>query len=72
VLYRRSVRPLNPDKIQYPTEKKEREEFDIAIGKKFCESMDKSDFKDDPAYAYFVTPSCDCYEYYEISSSKMP
>jgi hypothetical protein len=72
VMYRTSVRPLTPDEIQSPTEKKEREEFDIAIEKKFSSSMDKSDFKDDPYYAYFVTPTYDCYEDYKVSSSKMP
>jgi hypothetical protein len=39
VMYRTSVRPLTPDQIQSPTEKKEREEFDIAIEKKFVASM---------------------------------
>jgi hypothetical protein len=39
VMYRTSVRPLTPDEIQSPTEKKEREEFDIAIDKKFGASM---------------------------------
>jgi hypothetical protein len=34
--------------------------------------MDKSGFKDDPDYADFVTPTYDCYEDDEISSSKMP
>jgi hypothetical protein len=48
MMYRTSVRPLAPDEIQSPTEKKEREEFDIAIEKKFGTSMDKNDFKDDP------------------------
>jgi hypothetical protein len=48
VMYRTSVRPLTPDEIQYPTEKKEREEFDIAVEKKFGTSMDMDDFKDDP------------------------
>jgi hypothetical protein len=33
VMYRTSVRPITPDEIQYPTEKKEREEFDITIEK---------------------------------------
>jgi cytochrome c1 len=72
VMNRTSVRTLNPDEIQSPTEKKERAEFDIAIEKKFGASMDKNDFKDDPDYADFVTPTYDCYEYYEVSSSKMP
>jgi hypothetical protein len=34
--------------------------------------MDKSDFKDDPDYADFVTPTYDCYEDDEASPSKMP
>jgi hypothetical protein len=59
VMYITSVRSVTPDEIQSPTEKKEREEFDIAIEKKFGASMDKSDFKDDPDYAYFVTPTYD-------------
>jgi hypothetical protein len=48
VVYRSSVRPLTPDKIQSPTENKEREEFDIAIENKFGASMDIDDFQDDP------------------------
>jgi hypothetical protein len=72
VMYRSSVRPLTPDEIQYPTEKKDCEEFDIAIEKKFGPSMDKNDFKDDPDYADFVTPTYDFYENDEVSSSKIP
>jgi hypothetical protein len=34
--------------------------------------MDKNDFKDDPDYAEFVTPTCDCYKDNEVSSSKIP
>jgi hypothetical protein len=34
--------------------------------------MDKIYFKDDPDYADFVTPTYDCYEDDEVSSSKMP
>jgi hypothetical protein len=48
VMYRTSVRPLTQDEIQSPSEKKEHEEFEITIEKKFGASMDKSDFKDDP------------------------
>jgi hypothetical protein len=72
VMYRSSVRPLTQDQIQSPTEKKEREEFDIAVEKKFGPSMDMDDFKDDPDYADFVTPTYDFYEVDEVSSSKMP
>jgi hypothetical protein len=56
MMYRTSVRSLTPDEIQSPTEKKEREEFDISIEKKFGASMDKNDLKDDPNYSDFVTP----------------
>jgi hypothetical protein len=59
VMYRTSVRSLTTDEIQSPTEKKEREELYISIVKKFGASMDKKDFKDDPDYANFVTPTYD-------------
>jgi hypothetical protein len=72
VIYRKSARPLTPDEIQSPTEKKEREEFDIAIEKKVGASMDKSDFKYDPDYVDFVIPTYDCYEDDEVPPSKMP
>jgi hypothetical protein len=72
VMYISSVRPIAQDEIQSPTEKKDRDEFDIDVEKKFGPSMDKSDLKDDPDYADFVTPTYDCYEYDEVSSSKMP
>jgi hypothetical protein len=71
VIYIISVRPLTPYGIESPTEKKEREEFDITIEKKFGASMNKSDFKDDPDYADFVTPNYDCDEDYEVPPSKM-
>jgi hypothetical protein len=72
VMYRTSIRPLTPDEIQSPTEKKEREEFDIAIEKKFGTSMDKNDFNDDPDYTNFVTPTYDWYEDDEVYFSKIP
>jgi hypothetical protein len=34
--------------------------------------MSKDDFQDDPDYAYFFTPTYDCYEDDEVSPSKMP
>jgi hypothetical protein len=71
VMYRSSVRPLTHDDIQSPTEKKEREEFDIAIEEKFGPAMNKGDFQNDPDYADFVTPTYDCYEDDEVSPSKM-
>jgi hypothetical protein len=59
VMYRTTVKSLTPDYIKSPTEQKEREEFDIAIEKKYGASMNKNDFKDDPEYADFVTPTYD-------------
>jgi hypothetical protein len=72
VMYITPVRPLIPDEIKSPTEKKEHEEFEIAIEKKCGASLYKWDFKDDPEYAYFVTPTYDCYEDDEVSSFNMP
>jgi hypothetical protein len=72
VMYRSSVRPLTQYEIQSPTEKKEREEFDIVVEKNFGPDTNKDDFKDDPDYADFVTPTYDCYEYDQLSPSKMP
>jgi hypothetical protein len=46
-MYRTYVRPLTPDEIKSPVEQKDREEFDIAIEKKYGASMNRSDFKDD-------------------------
>jgi hypothetical protein len=72
VMYRTSVRYLTSDEIQSPTEQKEREEFDIAIEKKFGVSMNDNDFKDDPDYADFVTPTYECYEDDEVFPSNIP
>jgi hypothetical protein len=72
LMYRTSVSSFTPYDIQSPTEKKEREEFDIAIEKKFAAPMDKNYFKDEPNYADSVTPTYDCYEDDEVSSSRMP
>jgi hypothetical protein len=50
-MYRTSVRSLTPDEIQSLTEKRESEELDISLEKKFGASRDNTDFKDDPDYA---------------------
>jgi hypothetical protein len=71
-VFRSSVRPLTQDEIQSPTERKERDKFDITIEKEFGPAMSKDDFQDDPYYADFVTPTYDCYEDDEVSPSKMP
>jgi hypothetical protein len=57
VMYITSIRSLTPDEIQSPTEKKECEEFDIAIENKFGTPMDKNYIKDEPDYADFATPN---------------
>jgi hypothetical protein len=71
VMYIKYVRPFTPDEIQSPTEKKDPEDFDITIEKKRGASMNKSDFKDDPDYADFATPTYDCYKDDEVLPSKM-
>jgi hypothetical protein len=72
VMYRSSVRSLTQDEIQSPTEHKERQEFDIAIEEKFGPAMNKDDFKDDPDYRDFFTPTYDCYEDDEVPPCNMP
>jgi hypothetical protein len=72
VIYRSSVRPLTQDEIQSPTERQEREKFDIAIEENFGPAMNKYDFQNDPDYADFVTPTYDCYEDNKVSPYKMP
>jgi hypothetical protein len=62
VMYRTSVISLTAYDIQSPNEQKEREEFSITIGKKYGVSMNEDDFKDDPDYAYFATPTYDYYK----------
>jgi hypothetical protein len=61
VMNRSSLRPLTQDEIQSPTERKEREKFDIAIEEKFGPAMSKYEFQDDPDYADFGTPTYDLY-----------
>jgi hypothetical protein len=72
VMYRTSFRSLSPDEIQSPTEQKEREEFDAVVEKKYGLPMNEADFKYDPDYAEFITPTYDFYEDDEVPSSKMP
>jgi hypothetical protein len=69
LMYRASVRSLTPDEIQSPSERKEREEFDAAIGKKYGFPMNESDCRYDPEYADFVTPTYNCYEHGEVNAS---
>ena len=72
VIYRTSVRSLTPDEIQSPTEVKERKEFDEAIEKRFGGSMSEEDFKDDPDFSDFETPTFEAYEDDEVPVARMP
>jgi hypothetical protein len=72
IMYRTSVISLTSDEIQSPTEQKEHAEFDISIEKKYGASMNKNDFKDDPDYADFLTPTYYCYDDDEVTPCKMP
>jgi hypothetical protein len=71
-MYRTSVRPLTQDYIQYPTERKEREEFEIAVEKEFGPATNKYDFHDDHDYEDFFTPTYECYEDDDVYPYKMP
>jgi hypothetical protein len=72
VMHMTSVIPITSDEIQSQTEQKEREEFDSSIEKKYGFPMNEADFRDDPDYADFVTPTYDCYEDDEVPASMMP
>jgi hypothetical protein len=72
VLYRTSDRSLTLDEIQSPNEIVERLEFDASVEETPGKSMLEVDFKDDPDFAEFVTPTFDPYEDDEVPASKMP
>jgi hypothetical protein len=71
-MYISSVRPLTQDEIKSPTERQEREKFDIAIEEKFGPAMNKDDFQNDPDNADCITTTYYCYEDDEVSPSKIP
>jgi hypothetical protein len=71
LLYRTSVRYLTLDEIQSPTEIAERLKFEISVEEKLGKSMLNADFKDDPYFDDFVTPSFEPYEDDEVPASKM-
>jgi hypothetical protein len=72
VLYRTSVRSLTLDEIQSPTENVERLKFYTSVEEKLGKSMLEADFKDDPDFADFVTPTSEPYEDDEVLASKIP
>jgi hypothetical protein len=57
VLYRTSTRYLTLDEIQSPTEIAECMKFDTSVEEKLGTSMLEADFRDDPDFADFVTPT---------------
>jgi hypothetical protein len=69
LVYRTSIRSLTPDEIRSPTELKSPEAFDAAIEKKYGFPMTDDDFKDDPEYANFVTPT---FSYMQMMKSLLP
>jgi hypothetical protein len=72
VIYSTYVRSLTPDEIHSSSERKEREEFDAAMGKKYGFPMNEADFRDDTDYADFATPTSYFYKDDEVHASKMP
>jgi hypothetical protein len=62
LMFRLSVRGLTLDEMQSPDEQKRRQEYDEAIKVKIGKGMQDHEFKLDPDFADFVTPTHDCYE----------
>jgi hypothetical protein len=71
-MYWTSVRSLTLDEIHSPTEISERLDFDSSVEETLGKSMLEADFKDDPDFADFVTPTFGPYEDDEVPASKMP
>jgi hypothetical protein len=67
-----SVKSVTRDEIQSLSERKEHESFDAAIVDKYGLPMTEADFKENPDYADFVTPTYACYEDDEVPASNMP
>jgi hypothetical protein len=72
VMFRVSVRGLTLDEIQSPDEQKRRQEYDEAIKVKLGNDMQDHEFKLDPDFADFVTPTHDCYEDKKEPAFEMP
>jgi hypothetical protein len=62
VMFRVLVRGLALDEMQRPDKQKRRKEYDEAIKVKLGKGMQNHEFKLDPDFADFVTPTHDCYE----------
>jgi hypothetical protein len=63
---------LNVDKMQSPYEQKRRQEYDEAIKVKLGKGMQDHEFKLDPDFADFVTPTHDCYGDKKEPAFEMP
>jgi hypothetical protein len=72
VMFRVSVRGLTLDEMQSPDEQKWRQEYDEAIKVKLGKDMQDHGFKLNPDFAYFVTPTHDCYEDKKEPAFEMP
>jgi hypothetical protein len=72
VMFRVSVRGLTLEEIQSPYEQKRRQEYDEAIKVKLGKGMQYHEFKLDPDFADFVTPTHDCYEDKKEPTFEMP
>jgi hypothetical protein len=62
VMFRVSVRGLTLDEMLSPDEQKRCQEYDEAIKVKIGKGMQDHEFKLDPDFMDFVTPTNDCYE----------
>jgi hypothetical protein len=72
LMFRVSVRGLTLEEIQSPDEQKRRQEYDEAIKVKLDKGMQYHEFKLDPDFADFVTPTHDCYEDKKEPAFEMP
>jgi hypothetical protein len=72
VMFRVSVRGLALEEIQIPDEQKTRQEYDESIKVKLGKGMQDHEFKLDPDFADFMTPTHDYYEDKKEPAFEMP
>jgi hypothetical protein len=72
VMFRVSVRGLTLDEMQIPDEQKWHQEYDEAIKMKLGKGMQDHEFKLEPDFADFVTPTHDCYKGKKEPAFQMP
>jgi hypothetical protein len=71
-MFRVSVRGLTLDEMQRSDEQERRQEYDEEIKMKLGKGMKYHDFKLDPDFADFVTPTHDCYRDKKKPAFDMP